>query len=233
MQRFSIISAVSLIFLLAVAEAANFFGAPSGDVVISVEFTDHIGCYKPCVENTLIISGCGSDDIQCLCEDEYYQSNLYECFYSQCDKRDLPYAQNLAISSCAKFNVQPNGSPNIVHKRESSSYGGSSSFAPRSSSMGLSSSGYFYAGVAATSTETSYFPAPTDAINIVSRLNSVGMNQCGQSCFYSKLSSSGCGANDLACICSSSYFNAVTDCMVDACYDQVPLAFEVRPALCS
>ncbi|KAK9451864.1 uncharacterized protein V1518DRAFT_379748 [Limtongia smithiae] len=217
-------------------------------------WSDAPGCFKPCVENTKIISECRSDDLQCLCNDEYYQSSLYGCLFSQCTAKELPFAQNLANSNCVKFNVQSGENPHIAKRydhevfkrdgmsssssrfypRSSSRVWGSSSRLSMSSGYGLSSSYYPYeSGAGHEHAARSYTAAPSGASHMVKRMEEYGVNECGQSCFYAKLASAGCNPTDLACICSSAYFNAVTDCLVDSCYDQIPLAFKVRPALCS
>ncbi|KAK9359204.1 hypothetical protein V1504DRAFT_232791 [Lipomyces starkeyi] len=223
-------------------------------LIQAVQFSEAPPCYKPCIENTKIISECNIFDLECLCRDSVYQLGISGCFHSQCSSKDLLFAHNLATSECVRFNIQPGANPHLARrdtlekymKREELSSGSVSGSQSRSlsstrlSSTRLSSSGFSSSGSFATAsfssfspTTTSFAPPPVAARHIVKRMQDYGMNQCGQACFYSKLAAVGCDPADQACICSSAYFNAVTDCLVDLCYDQIPLAFQVRPALCA
>ncbi|KAJ8100111.1 hypothetical protein POJ06DRAFT_124579 [Lipomyces tetrasporus] len=240
----SIISRVVLVTLI--------FGV---SIIQAVQFSDAPPCYKPCIDNTKIISECDRNDLECLCRDSVYQLGISGCFHSQCASQDLLFAQNLATSDCVRFNIQPGANPHIARrdtlekymKRQLSSgmLSGSQSLSLSSTRLSLSStrlSSFFSSsgssfGTGAFSTfsasTTSYAPPPIEARHIVKRMQDYGMNECGQSCFYSRLAAVACDPTDLACVCSSAYFNAVTDCLVDSCYDQIPLAFQVRPALCA
>ncbi|KAK9378969.1 uncharacterized protein V2V93DRAFT_79185 [Kockiozyma suomiensis] len=213
-------------------------------IVLCAAVSDAPSCFRPCLDNTKIISSCSRDDTECYCRDESYQSALYGCLYSQCTTKELPFAQNLATSQCVRFNVQPGANPHLAkrldihnYKRDGFSSGYSLS-STRLSSGGIFSSGYAYPASASLSSSVAsssiaYTPAPAGAKYIVAQMKSAGMNECGQSCFYSKLLVAGCDPNDLGCICSAAYFNAVTDCLVDNCYDQIPLAFKTRLDICS
>ncbi|KAK9469354.1 hypothetical protein V1512DRAFT_256061 [Lipomyces arxii] len=226
-------SRINILFLLLLAS-----------IVSASRSNEAPACYSPCIENTKIISSCARWDLECLCRDEIYQSALYGCFHSQCEGKSLPFAQNLATSNCVRFNVQPGANPHLA-KRDLRQYmnrqlsGSMSMSASQSLSSTRYSSGSMSSGMYMTPTysaleasTTSYAPPPPEAKHIVKRMQEYGMNDCGQSCFYSKLAYAGCSPTDTACICSSAYFNAVTDCLVDSCYDQIPLAFKVRPQLC-
>ncbi|KAK9460984.1 uncharacterized protein V1516DRAFT_664147 [Lipomyces oligophaga] len=203
--------------------------------------SDAPACYQPCIDNTKIISGCDRYDTECFCKDESYQLALYGCLYSQCTPKELPFAQNLANSNCLRFNIQPGANPHLAKRFDPAQRNyqragfSSSGYLSRSSSRFSSGAGYSVSTASSSAPVSSlaYTDPPAEAKHIVKRMADVGMNQCGQSCFYSKLITAGCSPTDLACICSSAYFNAVTDCLVDSCYDQIPLAFQVRPTLCS
>ncbi|KAK9475793.1 hypothetical protein V1514DRAFT_233494 [Lipomyces japonicus] len=218
-------------------------------LVNALELDEAPACYEPCIQNTKIISDCSQSDVECFCKDEIYQNALYGCLYSQCSSKDVAFAQNLADSSCVRFNIQPGANPHLAKRNSFNDISNhalqSSSFAPirqsssvlirRSSSAfgSLSSSAFPIASAAhVAAAAPTYVQAPAEAKHIVKRMESYGLNQCGQSCFYSKLLVAGCSPTDLSCVCSSAYFNAVTDCLVDQCYDQIPLAFKVRPELC-
>ncbi|KAK9236659.1 hypothetical protein V1525DRAFT_201161 [Lipomyces kononenkoae] len=220
-------------------------------LIQAVQFSEAPPCYKPCIDNTKIISQCDRNDVECLCRDSVYQLGLSGCFHSQCPSQDLMFAQNLATSECIRFNVQPGANPHLARrdilekymKRQLASFSlsGSQSFSFSSTPLSFSStrfssssSGAFpTASFSSSGPTTTFGPPPPNARHIVKRMQSFGMNECGQACFYSKLAALGCDPTDQACVCSSAYFNAVTDCLVDFCYDQIPLAFQVRPALCA
>ncbi|KAK7207605.1 hypothetical protein BZA70DRAFT_19934 [Myxozyma melibiosi] len=219
-------------------------------VAVVAAVSDAPSCFQPCIDNTKIISPCSLDDTECYCRDESYQSALYGCLYSQCTSKELLFAQNMATSQCVKFNVQPGANPHIAKRFDVRNYrrdgysSGMSLSSTRLSSSRLSSSRfssygysssmpYGFSSAVPVSSAVFHAEAPAHSKHIVKRMEVLGMNDCGQSCFYSKLLVAGCDPTDLSCVCSAAYFNAVTDCLVDNCYDQIPLAFKTRLDLCA